>query len=77
MKNSTISNIQNGLGKTLAHEGVNIENRTVSKLELKKNVKRKFNSDLINPNIKKRIGRGVRFVEDTESSLQTNGDNNE
>ena len=77
MKNFPASNIQNGLGKNLSHEGINNENRNVSKLELKKNVKRKFNSDLINPNIKKRIGKGVRFVEDTESSLQTNGDNNE
>lgn len=53
-----------GRGLSVNDNG-NIENRaTTSKLELKKNYKRKFQSDLINPNIKKRRGKGVKFVED-------------
>lgn len=36
------------------------------KLEVKKNLKRKFNSDLINPNIKKRKGRGAKLISEND-----------
>lgn len=35
-------------------------------LEMKKNVKRKYKSNLINPNIKKRKKKGVEFIKDDE-----------
>lgn len=35
-------------------------------LEIKKNVKRKYQSNLINPNIKKRKKKGVQFIKDEE-----------
>jgi len=47
------------------------ENKAGLKLELKKNIKRKFISDLINPNIKKRRGKGVKFVEDSQNDEQS------
>ena len=34
------------------------------KLEVKKNAKRKFNSNIINPNVKKRDVKGAKFVDE-------------
>jgi hypothetical protein len=36
------------------------------KINTKKQMKRKFQHDLINPNVKKRKGRGAKFTEDAE-----------
>jgi hypothetical protein len=40
--------------------------RSASKLDVKKPTKRKYNANLINPNIKKRKGNGVKFTEDDD-----------
>jgi hypothetical protein len=37
------------------------------KLEIKKNLKRKYNSDLINPNAKKRKNKGVKFTMESKN----------
>lgn len=47
-------------------------------LEFKQNVKRKFHSNLINPNIKKRKKKGVQFIEDdNENKDEKEEDENE
>ena len=38
-----------------------------ARLDFKKNQKRKFASDLINPNIKKRKGKGNKFMNNSSS----------
>jgi hypothetical protein len=39
---------------------------SATKINPKKQMKRKFQHDLINPNVKKRKGRGAKFTEDVE-----------
>jgi hypothetical protein len=56
-------NKSNGNGGLMNSEFGN-ERKVNAKLEMKKGMKRKFNANLINPNIKKRKGKGTEFVDD-------------
>lgn len=51
------------------------EKSSATKINPKKQMKRKFQHDLINPNVKKRKGRGAKFTEDTDE--EEDKDNNE
>lgn len=41
---------------------------SISQLDFKKNLKRKFNYNLVNPNAKKRKEKGVKFIQDDEEA---------
>lgn len=45
---------------------------SATKINPKKQMKRKFNHDLINPNVKKRKGRGAKFTEDINEDDEDN-----
>jgi hypothetical protein len=45
-------------------------NLVSAKLEVKKNMKRKYNADLINPNAKKRKNKGAKFIQEENKDSQ-------
>lgn len=65
--NTTINTI-----KSREHEVVDSSYNLPDKANNKNNKKRKFHSDLINPNAKKRKHQGVKFIEEDEESEQSN-----
>jgi hypothetical protein len=55
----------------------NPEKSSATKINPKKQMKRKFQHDLINPNVKKRKGRGAKFTEEVEEDDEEKEDKKE